>query len=36
VVLPVQAATVSASAVPAATAESARITLMPTPYLLTY
>ena len=36
VVLPVQAATVSVSAAPAATAESARITLMPTPYLLTY
>jgi len=36
VVLPVQAATVSASAAPAVKAENARITLMPTPYLMTY
>jgi hypothetical protein len=36
VVLPVQAATVTASAAPAATAESARIALIATPYLMTY
>jgi hypothetical protein len=34
VVLPVQAATVSASVAPAVKAENARIALMPTPYLM--